>query len=335
MSIFYANSAGSQGTGDGSTEANACTLKQAVENDGVLHTSLAAGDTIYCKGGTTITYDGSAGVFVTIAVDGTAASPIKLISYTTTVNDGGVTTIEDSNAGATNYCFNISAADFWYVQGLKIINPRRAFECGSNQGCHFVDIEVVGGVQQCFNHSGTNVQNIYDRIYIHDCTYIGIIEQSRSSRIINSVIINCGDLGISALSASYGTTILSCIIHKCDGIAINYGAVVKNCVINRSVNSGIVIANDYAVTIENTVISNSGGYAYEATTSATVIARNNCVYNPISGKSSGGITIIDDRGEITSDPTFVSENPATPTDADFTPDTGSPLINSGIGPVGY
>lgn len=330
MAVFYADSAGSQGTGDGSSAANACTLKEAIENAANLHTPLVAGSIIWCKNGTKITYDGSSGVFTTPAVAGTEDASISVMGYGSSIGDGGIVEIEDSNAGATNYCIN-SVQPFWYFAHFKIINPRRGFNLSSAvQGCYFFDIEISGSVQDAIAHANsTNMPIIYDKLYIHDCSYIGISDTSRCPRVNNCRFKNNGGSDIYIPTATYSANILKCVSDRNNNataaFAAGEGALIDQCTINRATGAGINILSGSNIYVNNTIITNCGGYGIAAAAASTVISKKNCFYSNTSGEYGSNITVIEE-GKISSDPLYTDE-----TNGVLTLQSSSPCINTGLG----
>lgn len=340
MATFYADSAGTQGTGDGSSAANACTLKQALENDGILHTALVAGSVIYCKNGTTITFDGSSGVFATPAVSGTSTAPILVEGYATTVGDGGVVTIDDSDSGATNSCISAATLGYWKWANIKLTNVRTGWAHNTScNGTRWVNCGVVGGASVA---SGWLVQ----------CTFIGnnwvncygygkstcITESGRGGAFHNCVAIDCSN-GFSSAATTAGAVFSFCMAHSCtnDGfVAAGTGTTFINCTSNRNGSDGYYISagTDNAVFINSAATSN-GAYGIEGAANCHVTLINCAMAatneTNASGKVSSNVTIAYETGEVTSDPVYTAGNPGTTTDVDLSISSSSGWKAAGVG----
>ena len=318
--IFFADSAGSQGSGDGSTAANACTLKEAIENDVVLHTALVSDSIIWVKNGTGITFDGSSGVFADTAIAGTVAGPIKVLTYTATTGDGGVTTITDTDAGATNNCFS-TTNDFWWFHGFKLIDPRIGMEFGVTNTHYIRNVEVDNFAVAGFKEGGaSNDPSVFHSCYAHDGTGIGFDVVRRRTRVLFCVASNNTSHGFNIGNNNYGVDVMSCIAHNNGehGFRLLGAADVINCISNANTDDGYHFVSPRGANVMiNSGATSNGAFGVNATSSLPVTAIN-CGLNPTnetntSGKS-GSNVILQEIDPIDGDPLFIDSSPATTPD---------------------
>lgn len=314
MATFYADSAGSQGTGTGVDAANACTLKQAIENDVILHTALVANTTIWCKNGTTISYDGSAGVYATASVLGLNKQPIRVETYTTNIGDGGVTTLTDTNAGATNDCIVLSF-NHWHLTGFKIINPKTGVLTTAN-GTLINNVEVgsAAGIG-ISSTTATGDSATVINCYVHDGAGVGFGATQRDCRLINCVASNNAGIGFSIGSSLYGVTSVNNIAYKNGGhgFAIKGESEVINCTSYGNTSSGFYINSpDPLIVLLNCGSASNGAYGIEGPSDATAVLIN-CAMNPTNETNTSGkstLILLKEINEIIGDPLFTDTAPA-------------------------
>lgn len=337
MAVFFADSAGAQGTGTGVSEANAATLKECIENDVGLHTSLVAGSIINCKNGTTITYDGSGGDFANTAVAGTADAHIQVIGYTTTVLDGGIVDLVDSNAGATSLCFDVNHA-YWHFENVRVTDARDAWNIEAGAvGCYFRNCVAIDAAFEGWDFQGaTGDSPTLIDCYASGCGGAGFNVPVRNPRLVNCVSINNGATGFTAGAANQGAIFINCLAHANtgDGFVTLGEAVFINCVSNRNTSDGYFCdgGNGYSVLVNCGATSN-GAFGVNGDSGAVVYAIN-CGLNPTnetntSGKSTN--VVLRETGAIAGDPDFADSNPATETDVDLSLSSSSAWKAAGIG----
>jgi len=306
MATYYADSAGSQGTGDGSSAANACTLKQFIENDAVLHTALAAGAICYVKNGTTISYDGSAGDFMnTAAVAGTATAPIRVEGYAATPGDGGVVEIADTGGGlGTGNCITVDQP-YWHFLNLKLTDVRIGFHCltgGAGNGFLAHNVHATAGGNGSYGI--TIGGDTGDCAIISSCSAVGFSSAGfsvfrRAARLCNCVAIGCG-AGFIIGNASYGAVAVGCLAHGCsgDGFQLSSTCMLVNCTSDGNGSDGYYISSmKHATALISCIASNNGAYGVEGVASTSVHAIN-CMLHPddgqnTSGKNSANVTLIE------------------------------------------
>jgi hypothetical protein len=332
MAIFYADSAGSQGTGDGSSPANACTLNQFITNAGVLYASVAAGDICYCKNGTEIVFNGASGVFATTAVAGTDTAMISVIGYATSIGDDGVVQIRDSNVGATNNALTIAHSN-WRIRNFRFVDCRRGVVINSSlSGTALERVEVVNAavsgidvatstdvkgvglvdvmVRGTRSTSSSNAGFLIDARAVTMIRCASIDNASNGFRIVGTyprVISQC----ISAYNARDGfNALVSSSFERCASIGngIDGFSLAGTCLLSRCVSglnagygvrtTGMAVAHDCA--LQSTSIQNT------------------------SGKSAGAGTLIE-VAAITGDPLFANAAPSNPLDLDLRIGSGSSL----------
>ena len=328
MATFYATTGTAQGTGDGSSEANRIELKKALENDAGLHTALVAGSNIYCKNDGTLNYDGSLGVYITPAIEGTASAYISVIGYTTTITDGGLITLNDTDNGQTQTAISQSR-DYYLWRNIKGTNNRSIFTVASvSQGNIFMNCHSVDSSTEGFDVLG----NTGDCHAFVDCSSVGAGTQgfsmgSRNARLIRCVSIDSSSSGFLVGNAAYGAILVDCIAHAngSHGFDITGESALTNCTANRNTGDGF---NVDAYTILHGCVASSNS-AYGVNGSAVPVFANNSALNPTnetntSGKSNS-VTLIE-VDEITGDPLYTDSNPVTPADVDLSLGSGSSLL---------
>ena len=334
MAIFYATTGVAQGTGTGVDEANRIELKKAIENDAALHTPLVAGSAIYCKDDGTLTYDGSAGNFVATSVAGTVGTgKIRVVGYTTSIADDGVVTINDSNAGATNFCFDVNHSyHAWF--NIKITNPRDGWNAPvAVNGNYWKNCSVIDAVNESWDIEGQS-GNVH---CYEDCLSIGagnsgFDDLSRASRFIRCVSIGSGADGFTVGSGAYGTGLHSCISHANGGNGFNITGegILTNCVASRNTSDGFQLNDAETHSLSGCVAASNGAYGIVGNAAALVIATA-CAFNPTNETNTSGksltLTLVE-FDEITGDPLFTDSNPGTAADVDLSLGAGSALLRA-------
>lgn len=335
MSDFYATTGTAQGTGDGSSEANRIELKKAIENDAGLHAALAAGDTIYCKDDGELVFDGSAGAFSTTAVAGTSDAPIRVIGYTTSITDGGLIEIRDSDAGATNSCFSITQ-HYWHWENIRVTDPRDAWESNHN-GLYWRNCHSVNAAGSGFDGPDTTG----DSPTFAQCSSIGSTNDGfevlhRGARFIDCVSIGNSSNGFQAGSAAYGATFVRCLSHNNggEGFSLAGECVLTDCLADGNTSDGYFCDGGNGFTLLVNCGSTNNGVGVNGDAGAIVYAVN-CGLNPTnhantSGKSSN--VTLHEVGAIAGDPLFTDR-----ANDDFSPATSSAWLNAGasLGGAGW
>ncbi|KKL89377.1 hypothetical protein LCGC14_1915300 [marine sediment metagenome] len=318
MATYYVESG--HGGSDAGTAANPwLTIDQAMN-------AVGAGDKVWVKASVDYTE------LVTIDTAGAANTPIVFEGYTTATGDGGRATITGSGARTSCITDSIGAdTDIFYV--FKNFRMTDATGSGFDSDCDHITFKNCK-----FDTNGTH--GCVTRISVHEsCEYMGNtssgLELGGSAVVVGSTFYsNLVGLGASGISF----TVLGCTFFSNSqwGIAMGSGGgssqVVANCVIDgdgKDTDIGIRISNDLAVLgILNTVV-------YDCTTGISagggdmgerIVSRNNCV----NANTANYVDIETFTGEVTAAPDFVDEVAG----ADYTPNTGSPLVAAGydLGP---
>lgn len=195
----------------------------------------------------------------------------------------------------------------------------------------------------CFNNRGSGTALFVDCEFknANQTVAIGVRTASfrTSMQFLRCSIHNCGGDGFFAdpSDSTPAISLIDCTIYNNGGDGINLSTftdasaggfvMIKECTIDGNTGDGIAItggANDSNITIDGNSISNNGGYGINA--SATI--GNNGVfvdYNDIFNNTSGSLNnITGGDNDITSDPLYTS---TTPGSEDYTPQSGSPLID--------
>jgi hypothetical protein len=329
MAVFYADSAGTQGTGDGSTAGNACTLKQFIEDDVILHTALAAGDVCYVKNGTEIVYDGSAGVYATFSVAGTAADPVLIIGYNSTITDRGMVEMRDSDAGATGFPFDYNNLDYQHLYNFQLTDIKR-FEMGSVDGYMLSNVDLIDPVDRGFDENGGTGAPII----LIDCLADGAIQTSgydinhRNALFINCIAKNCEGHGFDVGSNTYAPLFIGCISSKNKGNGyITLGsATFKNSIADGNDLNGISVALDGVSQIINCGLSNNGGYAVSGVSGGNLFILNTGMYLNTSGTIDPALNVLKNEEPQTGNPLYTNQGTG-----DYTLQAGSPWVDSGNG----
>lgn len=329
MAVFYADSAGSQGTGDGSTAGNACTLAEFINNDAGLYQALAAGDICYCKNGTTISYDGSTGVYATLAVTGSTTLPISIIGYNTTITDGGVVELSDSDNGATNNPLDFNSMDYWHFYNLKFTNIRR-LQTGTTNGHLLYNIEIdnptVSGLEI---GAGTG-----DLITVLDCSIhssgsFGFEIEHRASKISNCESYDNTGAGIVIGNGAYGAFVDRCLCYNNggNGITLTGEASLLSCLCDDNTGSGYYVDADTHTTFVNCGATNNGTYGITGDANSNAFIQNCGFYLNTSGNiNTTNVTVLQNISQQTTDPLFTDQP-----NRDYTLQSSSPWIDAGEG----
>ncbi len=341
MATFYADGAGSQGTGDGSTAANAATLAECITNDAVLHTALVAGSKIWYKANATEeTFDCSTGVFAATAVAGTNIAPIIVEAYTTSTGDLGIATLRDTDNGATNDFFDVNHG-YWTWIGLIVEDARQAWDCNGNGNGHLwwrctAENPLAEGWD--LGNATGDVSTFIDCL-VHSAGNQGFETAARSPRFINCAAIDCGAEGFMATNASYGAIMTNCIAYHNGGTGFDVTGEITltNCVSHLNTGAGYDVNGAHmAATLLNCAATSNTTYGITGTSGVDVVAIN-CALNPTnetntSGKSNA-ITL-HEYSEVTGDPSYTDRDPATKLNVDLTPSTSSDWYEGGLSSIG-
>ena len=329
MAVYYADSAGAQGTGDGSTALNACTLKQFWENDVILYQSVVAGDDCYCKNGTTIIYDGSAGFFATITVEGTALSPIRAIGYSTVITDGGIVEIEDSDSGATTRTYNTQNYDYIHMYNYKIINAR-GFDLLDVDGWLMYNVEMLDPLFRGFDiNNGNSAVNTFINCIVDGSTGAGYDLSTRSLRMVNCIARNCSGNGFTVGNINYGAQLVGCLSYSNGGLGFSLTgeSLLDNCIADDNTGDGIYIDADSNTQIINCGITNNGGYGLNGDSGSLVFLLNCGFDQNTSGNiNTGNITELYNYLPQTTDPLYTNQGAG-----DYTLQPSSPWTDAGAG----
>ena len=324
--IFYADSAGAQGTGTGVSAANAATLINCITDNVILHTALVADSIIYCKNGTEITYDGSGGVFVATAVAGTATGPIRVIGYNSTITDGGVVLVKDTNAGANNDCFDIDHP-YWWFENFLVTDAKDAWDsttgASNGVGCYWRNCAAINPAQMGFTTgSGSSaVPAMLENVYVISSGNDGIRSSTRASRLVNCVVIDSVNTNFNIGNANHGAHVRNCISHKCggDGFRLTGPCLLTNCVSNRSGSDGYGFLTATISRMINCGATSNSAYGVEGAANAIVHAIN-CGLNPTNEANTSGksntVTLLE-GGAVAGDPDFADSNPGTAANVDL------------------
>lgn len=292
MPTFYADSAGGQGTGDGSSPANAATLKECIENDGGLHTALTAGSVIYCKTGSEITFDGSAGPFATTGVVGAVGTPIKVLAYTTTPGDNtGVVEIRDTDSGATNDALVIDD-DYWWFSGFKFTDCRSAIYVVSGaDGLLLHNIEAVDAASHGFEYGGsTGAGSHFIQCFAHGCGGSGFYTSARSNRFSNCVAIDNAGVGFDLRNGAYGSTLVNCLSYDNDGVGIlvQTESTLINCSVLGNGSAGVTSTGSASPHVLVNCLIAGNTYALSASVSGLPFVLINCNIHPADYENTSG-----------------------------------------------
>ena len=339
MPTFFADSAGTQGTGTGVSEANACTLIEAITNDAVLHTALVADSIINVANGTEITYAGDSTVFAATAVAGTRVGPIIVRGFASTVGDEGIVQIRDTDSGTTNDCFDVNH-DYWHFENFQITNSRQAFDQNGPQGCLYKNIRVIDSLFDGFAITGSNGDGtVLIQCYVSgNAGGQGILNDSRYPLLINCVVVDAVGDGFVLGNAAGSTQCINCYAHACgdDGFVMTGESRFVNCVANRNTGDGFHFADTNAPHVMiNCGATSNGGYGVNATTTGTQVRAVNCGLNPTnetntSGASHANVDLLA-SGAIAGDPDFADSNPATDINVDLGISASSAWLGTALG----
>jgi hypothetical protein len=338
MPTFYANSAGAQGTGDGSSEANACTVGDFLTNDAGLHTPLVAGSTCWLKNGTTITFTGDGTQeYLVAAVNGTGSAPIRLAGYQTTIGDGGIVDFEDTQAGgssSSNAIDLLNAGDHWIFENLRFTGCRRGID-HLKRACMVKNCHAI----TCYNAGFESATNTSDPTVFLGCSVsdapVGFdMGAARNAHFIDCVAIGCTTRGFGGGSV-YGSVFVRCLAHACnEGFYTRDGDVVVNCAANGCTGSGFRTITTKGITVyKGCTSTNNGAYGLQVD-SAKIIYAEGCAFNPTNHQNTSGATDLAagtqffESDPITGDPQFLNPLPATDTDIDLSVAKSSSLIGA-------
>jgi len=328
MAIFYADSAGTQGTGTGVSAANACTLKQFIEDDAILYQAVAAGDDCFCKNGTTITFDSSSGVYATFAVAGTSTAPVRIVGYNTVITDEGIVEMLDSNGGAGSFPFNFNNLDYIHMSNFRLTDTNR-FDLGSVDGYVLYNIHMVDPISRGFDENGaTGVRTSFINCSVDGSSGNGFDILHRAATLLNCIAKNCTVDGFKVGNA-YGANLKSCISSKNGGIGFNLvgDGFLYNCIADDNNDDGFYIDAANTTVLENCGITNNGAYGITGDSGADVILLNCGFYLNTSGNiNTTNINVLQNTGEQTADPKYTNQSTG-----DYTLQSDSPWIDAGNG----
>lgn len=330
MTTFYADSAGSQGTGDGSSAANACTFKEALEDDAVLHTAMAPGDVVWVKNGTTIAWDGSGGAYATVASGiGDYTNHTKFEGYESTPGDGGIVEIQDTDDGATSNCIENTTSPGLIFANFRFIDVRRAYYANSTSsyGMLFRNIDILSGSTSIYGiefGSASSAANYLVNVRVIGAATAGFQLNSRLNHCVNCQAIDCG-IGFYFNNAFPGSAI-NCIAYGNDTHGFQFtstaasGFTFKNVVVLGNGSDGIACV-EMPLVLVDTILASNGGYGVNASIEAFLLAyhsnlnpsgkantsgayNSNCNYRPFNP-----LTVV---------PSWADDSPTNPEDIDLT-----------------
>lgn len=333
MAVFYANSGGRLGLGDGSSEPNACLATDFTSNSAFLYQPAAAGDTCWVKNGTEITFASlTDGNLFEPSFSGSANAPVRMAGYATTPGDGGMVEIRDTDEGlGASAVFSFSGDSFWIIENFKTTRCRRhtRIETSANgivvRNCVSIDSESYGFDSQ----GGTgNAPTMFI-----DCLAQGTVNEDGFYALWrNARLIRCVSVGNNAngfyIGNAYGAILDRCVAHA-NGQAgfhcVNTGCVLSHCVANGNDGDGFEI--DQLAQIIASVASNNGGYGVRLGTNHVYAI--GCALNPTNAANTSGLKVgtgdLIEVDAITGDPLFEDDSPATATDIDLRTQSGSAL----------
>ena len=331
--LFYANSAGASGTGDGSTEGNATTGILAITNNtanvNTLFAGLDPGDTVAIKSGTIVNYNGATGAYASITQPGSAALHIYLMGYQTTVGDTGRVVLHDLNLGATSSCMSFTEG-YWEVRNIFFDSVRVAINATASKSvsCYnlYVNRPITNGINIPF---GADLAPIVEGCTVVNSVAVGISVTGRSAKVDGCQVINAGTAGFIIGANPYGCSVTNSFAHSCGtyGFSIYGESTIKGCIANRNA-TGYYTNNDrHPVLFKNCGSTNNTNYGYAAATTTRVSMINCGDYG--NGAFTNGLTFSVSYGRVTGDPLYVSENPTPETDVNLKLQSGSPWINTG------
>ena len=300
-------------------------MKEFMEDAVILHTARAAGDICYVKNGTTITYDGSSGVYATPAVSGTSTAPVRIIGYSTTIADGGIIEILDSSGGSNvPYTWDV---DYWHLYNHKYTDIRRLDLGGANNGLLLYNIEIVNALDNDFDPgAGSGDCLTFINCKSTNSRGTGFFIRHRATRLINCKATGANTNGFELGNASYGAFAVGCIAYDCtDGFQISGEGELVNCIADSNSANGFVIDDDRFTTFVNCGATNNGGYGITGAANSFAFILNCGSYLNTSGfVNTTNVTILQNISPQITDPKYTSAGV-------LTLQSDSPWIDAGNG----
>lgn len=251
-------------------------------------------------------------------IHGSFSDPIVIEGYTEVVGDGGRAVITSDGASATTF----ETGARYSIRNFKITG-------GTTRGLHISSSCIAENCEVDGSVLGTNfgfegfTGSYFVGCYVHDCDARGFWFSALSGAF--SCIADTCATGFQNNAKTFGY--FYCIARNNTSNGIVGSEPMVNCTIDNVTNSGDGIeqgGNPSLGAIINCVMINCNVGANMDSSSSTERnwSFNNCVFGNNSDYGGGGRTT---SGEITTDPTFVSEAAK-----DYGPDTDSPLIMAGF-----
>ena len=249
-------------------------------------------------------------------ISGAASTPIVLEGYSTTVGDGGRAVVTNDGAATA---FETGAR--YSVRNFQITG-------GTTRGLHMSTLCIAENCEVDGSALGTNygfegfTGSYFVGCYAHDCDVRGFWFSAVSGAF--SCIADTCVSGFRNNVKTFGY--FYCIARNNTLHGITGNEMMVNCTVDNVTNSGNGILQgsnpDLGAIINCVMINCNVGAVMNASASTERNwSFNNCVFGNNSDYGGGGSTA---SGEITSDPTFVSEAAK-----NYGPDAGSPLIMAG------
>lgn len=281
---------------------------------------VAADDKVWVKASANYTE------LATIDTAGGKNTPIIFEGYTSSTGDGGRVTVTGGGVRANCIADSLGAGtDIFYI--FKNFRFTDATGAGIDTDCDFITFKNCK-----FDTNGA--QGLDCRlVQCEDCEF----ESNTTSGV---EVVAEGGVFVGCTFYSNGTNGIQCVGHLAALFCIFFSnalfniinttvdaiITVVNCTIDgdaKNSNTGVYVADQSIVTVVNTVAYDCAvGMGGGGDTGERVISRNNCV-NSNTADYDGFNTF---SGEVTDAPNFVNEVGG----ADYTPDTDSPLIDTGF-----
>lgn len=291
--------AGDDGTGDWASSDGALLTADAAMN------ALAAGDTVYLRS------DKTYAETVTIDTAGTTTNAVRVVGYTTTLDDDGQAQIDAADTRANALADSLGAVGAYYT---------------------FENIKFTDGTGDCVNIS-------LNGMHWRNCEFTGAATDGLNSSGNGMVCESCifFDNGAKGCDAGTNCMFFGCTFEDCagDAIEVTYG-VVTNCIF---INTGVVaidflgsngfLCAVYGCTIDGVSKNTTIGISFPASFWGPFIAINNIIYDcstGIGGHNNGNHRFIGrnnllnsnttdyanagyrtEPGEITTAPAFTNE----------------------------
>jgi len=303
---YYVSAAGG-GAHDGTTEADAWTLSEAITANNALGAGGAAGRRYNIKGAHT-----GRGATDTISVGGSATSPAIWRGYNSTIGD-----LDNGTRDAYGVLDTTNFPDIGYNSTFRLNNTANFVV--------FLNLDIAGTISgQAFYPSGTSnvVENCRVANSSTNASATGILVAGGNSRIINcdvstgasggsaaieaatsTLIVDCritapGCNGVIASSANAVATVVGCTLYGCGTNALatthaSAGIIAIKSTIYGSTGDGVDIISTSTSVVHAVIgchLTDNGGYAFNAnggTSGAIVVYTGNRTRDNTSGATSG------------------------------------------------